>query len=102
MLQIKREFQITFLRSETLGRIPRIVHAFSTRRSDRNDFTLGAGAAANPLEQMNRARFLAAIGAPGWPLLKLKQVHSGIVRDMDDTSAAGEAVEGDASITSLH
>ena len=100
MLQVKREFQITFLHSEPLGRIPRIVHAFSTRRSERNDFTLGAGA-ANPLEQMNRSRFFASIGSPGWPLLKLKQVHSVIVREMDDTSAAGDAVEGDAAITSM-
>ena len=100
MLQVKREFQITFLHSEPLGRIPRIVHAFSTRRSERNDFTLGAGA-ANRLEQMNRIRFFASIGSPGWPFLKLKQVHSGIVREMDDTSAAGDAVEGDAAITSM-
>ena len=101
MLQVKREFQITFLRSEALDRLPRIVHAFSSRRGDRDDFTLGAGASSNPLAQTNRERFAAAIGAPGWPLLKLKQVHSGVVREMDDTSAAGEAVEGDASITPL-
>jgi YfiH family protein len=101
MLQVKRESQITFLRSEALDRVPRIVHAFSTRRSDRNDFALGAGAASNPLVQMNRIRFVAAVGAVGWPVLKLKQVHSGVVRVMEDTSAAGEAVEGDAAITSL-
>ncbi len=101
MLQVKREFQITFLRSEALDRIPRIVHAFSTRRSDRNDFTLGVGTSSNPLVQRNRVRYVASVGAPGWPLLKLKQVHSGIVRDMNDTSAAEEAIEGDASITSL-
>lgn len=82
MLQVKREFQITFLRSEALDRIPRIVHAFSTRSGD-------------------RVRYVASIGAPEWPLLKLKQVHSGIVREMTDTSAAGDAVDGDASITSL-
>ncbi len=101
MLQVKRESQITFLRSEALDRIPRIVHAFSTRRSERNDFALGAGAASNPLVQMNRIRFVAAAGAVGWPVLKLKQVHSGLVRVMEDTSAAGEAVEGDAAITGL-
>jgi YfiH family protein len=38
---------------------------------------------------------------PGWPLLKLKQVHSGIVRTMKDTWAANEPVEGDAAITDL-
>jgi polyphenol oxidase len=51
--------------------------------------------------QINRARFLAAIGAVGWPVLKLRQVHSGAVRQMNDTMAAGDPVEGDASITSL-
>jgi YfiH family protein len=51
--------------------------------------------------QINRVRFGAAIGAPGWPILKLKQVHSGIVVDMHDTSAAGNAIEGDASVTGL-
>jgi len=101
MLQVKRESQITFLYSEALARIPGIIHAFSTRRSERNDFALGAGLAMNPLVQMNRIRFVAAAGAVGWPVLKLKQVHSGIVRVMEDTSAAGEAVEGDAAITSL-
>ena len=101
MLQVKRESQITFLHSEALDRLPRIVHAFSTRRSERSDFALGAGPASNPLVQMNRIRFVAAAGAVGWPVLKLKQVHSGIVRVMEDTSAAGEAVEGDAAITSL-
>ena len=101
MLQVKRELEITFLRSEALSRIPRIVHAFSTRRSDRNDFTLGSGTPSNPLVQMNRARFFASIGSPGWPLLKLNQVHSNAVREMDDTPAASDPATGDASITIL-
>src|ERR1051326_7565046 len=101
MLQAKREAQVTFLRSEVLDRIPAVVHAFSTRRAERNDFTLGPLSSPNPIIPMNRARFVAAIGAAGWPILKLRQVHSGIVRDMDDTSAAGEAVEGDAAVTSV-
>src|SRR5215510_16415864 len=101
MLQAKREAQITFLRSDSLDQLPRIVHAFSTRRAERSDFTLGPLSSPNPIIPMNRARFLAAIGTPGWPIFKLRQVHSGIVRDMDDTSAAGEAVEGDAAVTSI-
>ena len=101
MLQVKRREQITFLQSAALARIPGVVHAFSTRRGERNDFTLGPPSSPNPMVQMNRVRFLAAIGAAGWPILKLKQVHSGIVVDMDDTSAAGEAVEGDGAVTSL-
>jgi polyphenol oxidase len=101
MLQAKRESQITFLHSELLDAVPGLVHAFSTRRAERNDFTLGPVSSPNPIIQINRARFLAAIGAAGWPILKLRQVHSGVVRDMDDTSAAGEAVEGDAAVTSI-
>jgi YfiH family protein len=101
MLQVKRESQVTFLHSEALDRIPGIVHAFSTRRAERNDFTLGPLSSPNPIIPMNRARFLAVTGAPGWPVLKLRQVHSGVVRDMDDTTAAGDPVEGDASVTSI-
>src|SRR5215467_634356 len=101
MLQVKRESQVSFVHSEALDRIPGIVHGFSTRRAERNDFTLGPLSSPNPIIPMNRARFLAAIGAPGWPILKLRQVHSGIVRDMEDTRAAGDPVEGDAAITSL-
>ena len=101
MLQVKRSDQITFLHSETLGRIPGIVHAFSTRRAERNDFSLGPVDSPNPMIQTNRARFLAAIGAPGWPIIKLKQIHSGAVIDADDTAAASEAVSGDAAVTSL-
>lgn len=101
MLQVKRQDQITFLHSDALGRIPGIVHAFSTRRADRNDFSLGPANSPNPMIQINRVRFLAAAGAAGWPILKLKQVHSGVVADMEDTSAAGDAVEADASITAL-
>lgn len=101
MLQVKRQDQVTFLRSEALDRIPRIVHAFSTRRGERNDFTLGTAASPNPMVEINRVRFLAAVGATGWPILKLKQVHSGVVVGMNDTSAAGEPVEGDASATAL-
>src|SRR5512132_3477576 len=101
MLQVKRQDQITFLHSETLDQIPGLVHAFSTRRAERNDFSLGPADSPNPMIHINRVRFLAAIGAPGWPIIKLKQIHSGIVIDVDDTSAAGEAVAGDAAVTRL-
>jgi len=101
MLQLRRTDQITFLQSDVLGRIPGIVHAFSTRRGERNDFSLGPLDSPNPMIQINRARFLAAIGAVGWPIIKLKQIHSGTIIDVDDTTAAGEAVSGDAVVTSL-
>jgi YfiH family protein len=101
MLQVKRQDQITFLHSEALGRIAGIIHAFSTRRGERQDLSLGPHSSPNPMVQINRVRFLAAIRAPGWPIMKLKQVHSGIVADIDDTSAASDAVDADAAITNL-
>src|ERR1051326_6871346 len=101
MLQVKRRDQITFLHSPMLDGIPGVVHAFSTRRGERNDFSLAPADSPNPMIQMNRARFLAAIGAPGWPIIKLTQIHSGIIVEADDTSAASEAVPGDAAVTSL-
>jgi hypothetical protein len=101
MLQVKRQDQITFVHSEMLDRIPGVVHAFSTRRGERNDFSLGPADSPNPMIQINRVRFLAALGAPGWPVIKLKQVHSGTVVDIDDTSAASDPVGGDAAVTSL-
>jgi len=51
--------------------------------------------------QINRARFVAAVGAPGWPIVKLKQIHSGTVIDVDDTSSTSVAVGGDAALTSV-
>src|SRR5438477_2895852 len=101
MLQVKRQDQITFLQSEALQRVSGIIHGFSTRRGDHTDLTLGPHSSPNPMVQINRVRFLAAIGAAGWPIMKLKQVHSGIVVDMNDTSSANDAVEGDAAITNL-
>jgi YfiH family protein len=99
MLQVKRHDQITFLLSEALDRVPGVVHAFSTRRAERHDFSLGPVNAPNPMIHINRARFVAAVGAPGWPLIKLKQVHSGIAVDIGDSSGAGDAIEGDAAVT---
>src|SRR5262249_60341320 len=101
MVQVKRQDQITFLHSETLEQLPGIIHAFSTRRGERNDFSLGPPDSPNPMIQMNRARFLAATGAAGWPIIKLKQVHSATVVDVDDTSAASVAASGDAAVTSI-
>src|SRR5213083_215160 len=101
MLQIKRRDQITFLQSEALGRVPDIIHAFSTRRGDTRDLNLGPHSSANPIVQMNRVRFLASVGLPGWPMMKLRQVHSDRVVNIQDTSAATDAVEGDAAVTAL-
>jgi len=101
MLQLKRVSQITLLHSPALDDIPGIVHAFSTRRAERQDFTLGSPDGSNPLVQMNRSRFLAAAGMPGWPILKLQQTHSGVVQEMTDTRSANEPAAADAAVTQL-
>ena len=101
MLQVKRKDQITFLQSDLLAAIPGVVHGFSTRRGERTDFSLGPFDSPNPMIQINRVRFLSAIDAVGWPLIKLRQVHSGIVVDVDDSSAASDAVQGDAAVTAM-
>jgi YfiH family protein len=101
MLQANRVSQITVLSELALTAIPGIVHGFSTRRSDHNAFTLGPSSSQNPAIQMNRARFLDAVGMAGWPLLKLKQFHSNLVHDMKDTWAASQPVQGDGAITAL-
>jgi polyphenol oxidase len=101
MLQVNRVSQITVLSAPALSAIPGIVHGFSTRRAEHNEFTVGPLGSENPAVQMNRARFLAAVGMTGWPLQKLKQVHSNIVHDLHDTLAASQAVVGDGAITGL-
>lgn len=101
MLQVNRVSQITVLSSPALSAIPGIVHGFSTRRAEHNEFTVGPLSSQNPLIQVNRTRFLAAAGMAGWPLLKLKQTHSGVVQVLRDTLAAGQALPGDAAVTGL-
>ena len=101
MLQANRIAQITVLSAPSLTAISGVVHGFSTRRAEHSEFTVGPLTSENPAVPMNRARFLSAAGMAGWPLLKLKQTHSGIVRDMRDTMAASQPVEGDAAITAL-
>jgi len=101
MLQAKRVSQITLLHSPLLDAIPGVFHAFSTRRAEHNDLTLGPTSSDNPMIAINRSRFLAAAGVPGWPVLKLNQVHSAIVHDMKDTWASNEPRTGDAAITAV-
>lgn len=101
MLQVNRISQITLLSAPALSAIPGVVHGFSTRRAEHNEFTLGPAGSENPAIPINRARFFSALDMPGWPLLKLKQTHSDIIHRMDDTQAAVDALEGDAAMTTI-
>src|SRR6188472_1165785 len=101
MLQVKRVSQITLLHAPALDAIEGVSHAFSTRRAEHNGLTLGPTSSDNPMIPINRSRFLAAAGVPGWPILKLKQTHSNIVHNMTDTWSSNEPLEGDAAITAV-
>ena len=98
MLQVQRSSQVSFLQAPELAGIPRIVHAFSTRRGANDDFTMGPDGTG---ARENRERFMAAIGVPGWPSFRPKQIHSNIVHAVDDNSSANERPDGDAAFTSL-
>lgn len=101
MLQVKRASQITLLHAPALDAIEGVSHAFSTRRAEHNNLTLGPTSSDNPMIPINRSRFLAAAGVPGWPVLKLRQTHSSIVHDMTDTWSSNEPLEGDAAVTAV-
>ena len=98
MLQVQRNAQVTFLRAPQLAGIPGIVHAFSTRRGENDDFAIGPD---RPETEENRERFMAAIGVSGWPSFRPKQIHSNIVHEVDDNASVNERPEGDAAFTSL-
>ena len=98
MLQVQRNSQVTFLQAPQLAGIPGIVHAFSTRRAENDDFSMGSG---RDDAQENRERFMAAIGVPGWPSFRPKQIHSNIVHVVDDNAPVNRRPEGDAAFTSL-
>jgi hypothetical protein len=54
MLQAKRVSQITLLQSPALHAIAGVAHAFSTRRADHTQLTLGPTSSDNPLIPINR------------------------------------------------
>ena len=98
MLHIRRESGITFLKAPVLESIPGLVHAFSTRRADGEDFTVGEG---GRIAAGNLTRFMAAAKLERWPLARLKQIHSNIVHEVGNNEFPSEPPEGDAAETSL-
>ncbi len=102
---------LTILRAEHLGKLPWLVHGFSTRAGGssrvygKGDLNLGfTKDDARTAVERNRAAFLREIGAVGrkahgsgdgagngsrkvgtplWPLITLRQIHSDIIRRVD-------------------
>lgn len=87
-------------------RAPWLVHGFSTRKGGVSD-VYGKGALNLGITEhdtrdnveRNRVLYAEALGAKGWPLVQLKQVHSGIVHRI--TAPVHEMLNGDGLITNV-
>lgn len=100
--------RLTILRSETLARVPWLVHGFSARLGGfsrvygRNTLNLGfTKQDSRKAVERNRAAFLQQLGARSgkkeWPLVTLRQIHSDIVHCVNDLPK--EPLVGDGLIT---
>jgi YfiH family protein len=113
--------KLTVLRAQHLSQFPRLVHGFSTRVGGssraygKRDLNLGLTKEdARAAVERNRAAFLHEIGALTrkrrgaknasrnatsvlWPLVTVRQIHSDIIRCIDEVPA--EPLSGDGLIT---
>lgn len=104
--EVKRDGpQPEFLRAPNFD-VSWLVHGFSTRHGGVSDVygkgSLNLGTTEHDTRenvQRNRQRFAKAIGARGWPLVQLKQIHSGIVHRID--APVQEPVPGDGLISNV-
>jgi len=116
----RNKTKLTVLRAEHLGKLPWLVHGFSTRVGGfsraygKGDLNLGfTQDDARAAVERNRAAFLRELGAvgrktrgsrkvlPSWPLMTVRQIHSDIIHRIDSIPAANkEALSGDGMITS--
>lgn len=77
------------LRAESFVGLDWLIHGFSTRCANGQDFTLGRKGEADNGEAVepNRTLFLESLGATRanktWPLITLKQVHSDVIQHVD-------------------
>ncbi len=87
-------------------RMPWLVHGFSTRLGGFSALyggkSLNLGFTHDDSHQAverNRAAFLKAIGAKGWPLVTARQIHSDVVLRVEGTPA--HPLSGDALVTDV-
>ena len=98
---------VKILRAKKLGRVPWLVHGFSTRpggvttvyeRPD--DLNLGfTKHDHHAAVEKNRGRFLAAMGTRGWPIVTLRQTHSDLIHRIH--RAPKQPPAGDGMITNV-
>src|SRR5690242_17570892 len=91
------------LRATTLEPLPWLVHGFSTRPGGVSTcyqgLTLNLGFTPDDTREnveQNREAFLLSLGASGWPLVQVKQIHSATVHHV---TAASASLTGDGLIT---
>jgi len=98
---------LTILQSESLARIPWLLHGFSTRLSGASKIYGGAlnlgftKQDSRLTVERNRRAFLKKIGAVAngrpWPLITLRQIHSDVIHCVTDLPQ--QALAGDGLIT---
>jgi YfiH family protein len=102
--------QLTILRSQTLTRIPWLIHGFSTRTGGSSRVyggnTLNLGFTkqdSRSTVERNRTAFLAQLGATSgkkpWPLVTLRQIHSDLIHCV--TNLPKEPLVGDGLIACM-
>ncbi len=99
-----RKVGVRILQADLLKRQPWLVHGFSTRPGGESaldgEKVLNLGFAEWDLRERvlsNRKRFLQALGAEGFALVPLRQIHSDVIHAFK--TAPAEPCRGDASIT---
>jgi YfiH family protein len=107
--------KIQLLHSEKLGKLPWLVHAFSTRHGGvsrgygGNSLNLGfTQQDSRAAVERNRELFLKALGVANgrrsWPLVSLRQIHSDVIHRIDRTpldlmAAPAQTLAGDGMVT---
>lgn len=102
--QLQQRCGLYVLQARPLTRFDWLVHGFSTTPggvsslAGRPVLNLGYTEWDSPHRvAQNRRRFLTALGADGWPLVTLRQIHSDLVHTV--TAPLHTAARGDALIT---
>jgi len=102
--------KLQILPSEKLGKLPWLIHGFSTRpggvsrayggKALNLGFTKRDSRAA---VERNRELFLKELGAQSgrktWPLVSLRQIHSDLIHRVDESEATSAPIAGDGLIT---
>jgi len=93
-----------FLQARNLGKIPWLVHGFSTRAGGFSrvygGHALNLGFTQHDVRETvekNRILFIQTMGVAGWPLVTVRQIHSDLIYCVDRPS--GLPLSGDGLIT---